>query len=135
MRPSNNKAGLLNQRDGRGGGTADGVYAEAEASIRIPPLNTPDRNNVIISASTPKIQDIQSVYKPYAAVEIKHTLRVDIEFGNIKNGAVPERLAFECAITISCIGKKECLMVLDEQPELLPTLDYDKVAGKIYSTH
>ncbi|KAJ3383067.1 hypothetical protein HDU92_004410 [Lobulomyces angularis] len=128
LRRSDSKAGLLSQRIGRGGGTGDGLYAESEASIRLSSLSFHGKH-FPINSSTPKMQESSNCLT-LAAVDIKHSIRVDIEFRNIMEDKVPpERLAFECNIIVGCVGKRECLRLLEDYPELVPPLDYDKICG------
>ncbi len=85
------KEGLLSQRHGRGGGSGNGIYAEATSSIRIPFSSNIKVNKV--NPSTPKMND-QDLPSNVAAVEIKHSIRVDVTFWNCRKGDVPDRLAF-----------------------------------------
>jgi hypothetical protein len=56
-------------------------------------------------------------------LEIRHSVRITIEL----YGA--DKLTLESPIIISCIGKKECEEILEECPEIVPALDYERAMG------
>ncbi|KAJ3088879.1 hypothetical protein HK102_007728, partial [Quaeritorhiza haematococci] len=122
IRSPESKAGLLSQRYGRGGSGGDGLYAEAEAILRLP------AQLGRFCPSSPKPLEPPPTHRydeaPPAVVEVRHVVRVDVEFEG-----PAEKLAFECGLVLASIGKRDCYKLLDEVTEIVPTLDYDKVVG------
>ncbi|KAI8804358.1 hypothetical protein BJ742DRAFT_453673 [Cladochytrium replicatum] len=104
-------------RSGAGGG--DGLYAEEEVLIKIPPRGsfTPTLNKPVDAYRTPLH------LTPPAHVEVKHSMQVVIELTDTS----PVHL--ECGCILASVGQDDCIRVLEETPEIMPRLDYDKVTG------
>ncbi|KAI9203587.1 uncharacterized protein BJ171DRAFT_137120 [Polychytrium aggregatum] len=112
---------LLPRLGGYGGG-GDGLYAETEVVLRIPSRGgfyptTPRSNEEPLPD-----HDIQTGQTP-ARIDVKHSIQITIEL----EGA--EKIVVECGCCLTSVGKKECAALLESEPHLVPTLDYDKVVG------
>ncbi|KAJ3157791.1 hypothetical protein HDU89_000170 [Geranomyces variabilis] len=102
----------------RGG---DGLYAESEMLLKIPPAGS-------FAPTTAKIAQPPPVPYNYGAdlpalVEVRHTLQVTIEF----TGA--DKLVMESGCVLASVGREDCGRMLDRDPEIAPPLDYDKIVG------
>jgi hypothetical protein len=114
-----NRGKLLNEQS-RGSSESNGIYCEDSCAIKV----TSD-----FQPSTPKMGAAPRGHS-IAAVDIKHTLHVTIEFENInRGGIVPDELKFSSNIIVAGVGRRECLSLLDCSPHLVPTLSYESVAG------
>lgn len=108
-------------RPGMRVGAGDGIYAEDEVVLHIPSVGG-------FTPSTPRLYPLQDYPCPYkrprdAFMQVQHTLQVNIHLLNA------DKIAIESGVFLSCIGRSECARVHQEDPEILPTLDYDKVVG------
>ncbi|KAJ3307205.1 hypothetical protein HDU76_004673 [Blyttiomyces sp. JEL0837] len=57
-------------------------------------------------------------------MEIKHSFQVRLEFKNVEKPII-----HECYCTLTSVGRADCEVLLDDYPELMPSLDYDKLFG------
>ncbi|KAI8834152.1 hypothetical protein BC829DRAFT_72788 [Chytridium lagenaria] len=99
----------------------DGMYVERDVELKVP-----SRGNFIASSrpGDPSLIIPMRQQGPPAHVEIKHTLQVRIELSVIHKTVV-----MECGCVMASVGREECEKLLDESPEVMPTLDYDKIFG------
>ncbi|KAJ3107309.1 Ca(2+)-dependent cysteine protease [Phlyctochytrium planicorne] len=100
----------------------DGLYVERDIELTVP-----DRGNYAPTTPRPSDPSLLQPLKqngPVALVEIKHTLQVRVELTTIHKTVV-----MECGCVLASVGRAECERVLDESPEVMPTLDYDKIFG------
>ncbi len=104
----------------RGGGSGDGIYAECEGIIKIPPEYL-----TIYNATTPKSIELNTLasHIPVAYIQVKHVVRVDIELVG------HERKAFECNVIMLPTSKQALKEILEDQPGILPSPEYDRVVG------
>ncbi|KAJ3411585.1 hypothetical protein HDV05_002005 [Chytridiales sp. JEL 0842] len=101
----------------------DGLYAEGDMILQTPDLN-------FYVPSTPRNVNTSLLYPPlssppYASIEVRHSIQVRIELENWK-----EPIVLECNANMASIGKRECEVLLDDVPHLMPSLDYDKLFGQ-----
>eukprot|EP00842_Homolaphlyctis_polyrhiza_P001988 jgi/Hompol1/2790/HPOL_000382-RA len=109
-------------RPGTRGGAGDGIYVETEAMLRIPPLGsfTPTTPKLII----PDDDHICKKVRPRKAlIQVRHSIQVTLDF----IGA--DRITIESGVYLLPVGHDECARILEEDPEILPSLDYDKIVG------
>ncbi|KAH6571818.1 hypothetical protein BASA60_006995 [Batrachochytrium salamandrivorans] len=109
-------------RPGTRDGAGDGIYVENEYTLHVPSLGgfTPSTAKPVIPT------DDYICRKPNprdAILQVRHSVLVTIDFV----GA--ERISIESGAYLLSVGHDECARVLDEHPEILPPLDYDKIVG------
>lgn len=56
-------------------------------------------------------------------LEIRHAVRITVEL----YGA--DKVTMESPIIVSCVSKKECEEILEECPDIVPALDYERCMG------
>ncbi|KAL2915306.1 hypothetical protein HK105_205171 [Polyrhizophydium stewartii] len=109
-------------RPGTRGGAGDGMYVENATILHVPALG-----GFAPSTAKPIIPDDDHICKKIrprkALLQVRHSVQVSIEF----IGA--EKMSIESGVYLLPVGHDECVRVLDEDPEILPNLDYDKIVG------
>ncbi|KAI8823183.1 uncharacterized protein EV422DRAFT_566041 [Fimicolochytrium jonesii] len=101
----------------RGG---DGLSAESETMLHIPSTGgfAPTTAKPLPPTPIPPHN-----LPPPAHIETRHSLQVSIDF----YGA--DKLVMESGCVLASVGREECGRVVDEDPEIVPVLDYEKVVG------
>ena len=61
--------------------------------------------------------------KPDPLLEIHHSIKVTVEL----QGA--EKFTIESSVIVSSVSRNNCLKVLEQIPEIVPALDYERVMG------
>ncbi|KAJ3187234.1 hypothetical protein HK101_009430 [Irineochytrium annulatum] len=100
----------------------DGLYVERSAEFAVPTRGS-------FTPTTPRASDPSLVLPPLrpgpqAAVEVRHTFQVRVELSTIN-----KTIVMECGCVLASVGRGECERVLEETPDLMPSLDYDKIFG------
>jgi hypothetical protein len=110
--------------------------------VRIPGINLSNFSAIKVTPefqpSTPKMGTTPRG-ESFAAVDIKHTLHITVEFENILRGVIPDPLEFksnlvvgkylEFNLLLAGVNRREVLGMLDICPHLVPVLPYETVAG------
>ncbi|KAJ8328346.1 hypothetical protein O5D80_003704 [Batrachochytrium dendrobatidis] len=109
-------------RPGTRGGAGDGLYVENETTLYIPSLG-----GFTATTAKPVIPSenyiCQKLNPREAILQVRHSVHVTIDF------IEAERISIESGVYLLSVGHEECAYVLDNHPEILPTLDYDKIVG------
>lgn len=116
------KAGILRSRISSAGG--DGLYAENAIVLAIPQLGK-------FAPTVNKINDVRNnVFPTPSQVEVKHSVQITIKL------SCPERdklffpdIRLDCGCILMSVSADQLASVIDEFPQLMPRLEYEKVTG------
>ncbi|KAJ3307434.1 hypothetical protein HDV03_000082 [Kappamyces sp. JEL0829] len=101
---------------------SDGIYVERSAKITIP--GTGDFNPTTARPVIPADDHICKFTRPRDGfIQIRHSIVVTIEL------KASDTISIEAGCYLSGLGKADIQKMLDEDPEVMPTLDYNKVVG------
>ncbi|KAJ3110943.1 hypothetical protein HK100_002863 [Physocladia obscura] len=104
----------------------DGLYVENQVQIQFPSnyAVTPDTFKPPPDPSLIYPNPHAHIYASVPFVDVKHTLQVRVEMHGYERAIV-----HECWCVVASVGRRECVSLLEERADLMPTLDYDKVFG------
>ncbi|KAI8924821.1 hypothetical protein BC831DRAFT_463728 [Entophlyctis helioformis] len=104
-------------------GSRDGIHIETETVLHVPPLGS-----FAPTSPKPVLPDTDAICQRFrqrpAFQQVRHSIQVSIDFWG---GA--DRISIESGVYLSSVGRADVENVLDSDPEILPTLDYDKMVG------
>ncbi|KAJ1551570.1 hypothetical protein HK096_008025 [Nowakowskiella sp. JEL0078] len=119
------KAGILRSNNGMLA-VGDGLYAENHVDIQIPKRGafTPTVNKIL--------DPLRNNISPTPSqVEIKHSMQIIIELSNRFESDADEypNVKLECGCVLTCCGMEDLSSIMEDFPEIMPKLDYEKVTG------
>ncbi|KAJ1554477.1 hypothetical protein HK096_003365, partial [Nowakowskiella sp. JEL0078] len=119
------KAGILRSNNGMLA-VGDGLYAENHVDIQIPKCG----------AFTPTINKIldplrNNISPTPSQVEVKHSIQIIVELSRRFEDDTDEypNVNLECGCVLVSCGKEDLDAVMEDFPEIMPKLDYEKVTG------
>jgi hypothetical protein len=102
--------------------TSDGIYVQRTVDIEMPELGVfaPSTGRILI----PPDDHICKNVRPRAAFcQVRHVVQVTVEL------LYGESITVDANLYLSSVSKKKCLELLENEGEVLPSLDYEKLIG------